>query len=72
MFELLGIPFLLLTCSRKKLGNVGVASSISGMRGLAFSSLWIFSTLYLRSYLGLSVVRDEVIITLGTVIGVIV
>ncbi|MCL4452298.1 MAG: MFS transporter [Candidatus Thermoplasmatota archaeon] len=52
--------------------NVGVASAVSGMRGLAFSSLWIFSALYLRSYLGLSVVTDAVIITSGTAIGAIV
>ena len=56
----------------KKMGNVTVATAVSGMRGLAFSSLWIFSALYLRSYLGLSVVTDAVIITSGTAIGAIV
>ncbi|MFG1415732.1 MAG: MFS transporter [Thermoplasmataceae archaeon] len=49
--------------------NVGVASAVSGMRGLAFSSLWIFSALYIRSFLGLNVVEDAIIITSGTAIG---
>jgi MFS family permease len=51
------------------LKNVGVASAVSGMRGLAFSSLWIFSALYLRTFLGLNVVTDAIIITSGTAIG---
>ena len=46
-----------------------MASAVSGMRGLAFSSLWIFSALYIRSFLGLNVVEDAIIITSGTAIG---
>ncbi len=40
-------------------------------RGLAFSSLWIFSALYMRSYLGLSVIIDAVVIASGTAAGAI-
>lgn len=46
--------------------NIGIASSISMMRGLGFSSIWIFSALYLRNILGFSVFQVGVIITVGT------
>ncbi len=36
------------------------------MRGLGFSSIWIFSALYLRTILGFTVFQDGVILTAGT------
>lgn len=50
------------------LKNVGIAASISTMRGLGFSSIWIFSALYLRTVLGLSVLEDGAVITAGTAV----
>ena len=36
------------------------------MRGLGYSSIWIYSALYLRTVLGLSILQDGLIITLGS------
>ena len=52
--------------------NVGVISVMSTMRGLGFSSIWIYSALYLRTVLGLSILQDGLIITLGSSIAAVV
>lgn len=46
--------------------NLSTATLISTMRGLGFSSIWIFSALYIRNILGLSVFQDGIILTAGT------
>ena len=46
--------------------NLGVAISVSTVRGLGFSSIWMFSALYLRNILGLNFLEDGIIITGGT------
>lgn len=39
---------------------------MSMMRGLGFSSIWIYSALYLRTQLGLSLIQDGLVITIGS------
>lgn len=51
--------------------NVSIAAAASGLRGLGFSSLWIFSALYFRQVLGLSVFEDGLIIMAATLAGAI-
>lgn len=48
------------------LKNVGIVAAMSTMRGLGYSSIWIYSALYLRTVLGMSVFQDGLIITLGS------
>lgn len=36
------------------------------MRGLGFSSIWIYSALYLRTVIGLSLLQDGLVITIGS------
>lgn len=48
--------------------NASIAASISGIRGLGFSSIWIFSALYFREVLGLSVLLDGTIIMGSTLL----
>lgn len=46
--------------------NVGLVTIISTFRGLGFSSVWIYSALYLKLVLGLSLFQDGLIITIGS------
>lgn len=46
--------------------NVGLVTIVSTFRGLGFSSIWIYSALYLRVILGISVFHDGLIITIGS------
>lgn len=51
--------------------NVGLVTVVSTFRGLGFSSIWIYSALYLRLVLGLSIFLDGLIITIGSSIAAI-
>ena len=42
------------------------------MRGLGYSSIWVYSAIYLRTNLGLSIFQDGLIITLGSAISALV
>lgn len=55
-----------------KLKNVGLVTIVSTFRGLGFSSIWIFSALYLRTILGLSILVDGLVITIGSSIAALV
>lgn len=46
--------------------NVSIVTALSTLRGLGYSSIWIFSALYLRTVLGLSIFQDGLIITIGS------
>ncbi len=46
--------------------NVSLVAALSTFRGLGFSSIWVFSALYLRTVLGLSIFQDGLIITMGS------
>ena len=50
----------------KNLRNVSLVTIVSTFRGLGFSSIWIYSALYLRTILGLSIFQDGLIITIGS------
>lgn len=52
--------------------NVEIVTALSMMRGLGFSSIWIFSALYLRKVLGLSVLVDGLILTIGSSVAAVV
>lgn len=46
--------------------NVETVTLLSTLRGLGYSSIWIYSAIYLRTNLGLSILQDGLIITLGS------
>lgn len=46
--------------------NVGILATMSTTRGLGYSSIWIYSALYLRTVLGISILQDGLIITIGS------
>lgn len=46
--------------------NVSLVTIVSTFRGLGFSSIWIYSALYLRTILNLSIFQDGLIITIGS------
>lgn len=46
--------------------NVSLVAALSTFRGLGFSSIWVFSALYLRTILGLSIFQDGLVITIGS------
>ncbi len=48
--------------------TVGLVAALSTFRGLGFSSIWVYSALYLRTELGLSVLQDGLVITVGSAI----
>lgn len=50
----------------KNLRNISLVTMVSTFRGLGFSSIWIYSALYLRTILGLSIFQDGLIITIGS------
>lgn len=48
--------------------NVETVTVLSTLRGLGYSSIWIYSALYLRTNLGLSILQDGLIITAGSAV----
>ncbi len=48
--------------------NVETVTVLSTLRGLGYSSIWIYSALYLRTNLGLSIFQDGLIITAGSAV----
>ena len=48
--------------------NVGTVTALSTLRGLGYSSIWIYSAIYLRVNLNLSILQDGLILTLGSAI----
>ncbi len=52
--------------------NVGIVTALSTLRGLGYSSIWIYSAIYLRTNLNMSILQDGLIITLGSAIAALV
>ena len=52
--------------------NVETVTLLSTLRGLGYSSIWIYSAIYLRLNLGLSIFQDGLIISVGSAIAAVV